>query len=431
MASALEEKALASYNQALKQIQIGLEETINTPQKHQEWLTLSDFVYLSLESLRPKSYLGELKKEIEKQDVSPLFEKPVNHSTKNKNSTYRTNNLSKVNNENILYAKVISPIEENSNLCDKKKDSQAIIATIKNLIPSRVQLIINELQKKDYKTYVAGGAVRDTILGRDCSDIDIVSEAPPPIIAEIAKKLGEKFQIISVRKPIVRIMDSTSNKHYDFATLEGEPEKRNYPVLLDNGTTVYISLGKSLLKDAMKRDLPINSMYVNLFSNTIEDPTGRGWNDLSQIPIILQTNIDPVTSFEEDSVRMLRTIYLQVTLGGSIEPYTEAAIFQCQKLLVSHSYSPMRVLQWLHKLLINDKAHACLNVLNKYELLKFFGREQSNQNMMSLILKEIETKEISASETNLRQARRVTLWRKLITITHATNFTDYDKRFLA
>jgi tRNA nucleotidyltransferase (CCA-adding enzyme) len=86
----------------------------------------------------------------------------------------------------------------------------------------------------------------------------------------------------------------------------------------------------TLLEDALRRDLTINALFYRLGRNAaedaIEDPTGNGLRDLRAG--LVRTNVDPVQSFSDDPLRLLRCVRYATRYGFRMETETRAA-FDC------------------------------------------------------------------------------------------------------
>ena len=63
-------------------------------------------------------------------------------------------------------------------------------------------------------------------------------------------------------------------------------------------------------QDAHRRDFTINTMAVDLFTNQIVDPTGKGINDLLH-RFVLRTPLNPYQIFLDDPLRILRAIRMK------------------------------------------------------------------------------------------------------------------------
>lgn len=71
-------------------------------------------------------------------------------------------------------------------------------------------------------------------------------------------------------------------------------------------------------QDAFRRDLTINSMFYNINTNTVEDFTGKGIQDLKDK--VLRTPLDPLQTFLDDPLRLLRTVRFAQRFGFEIAP---------------------------------------------------------------------------------------------------------------
>lgn len=69
-------------------------------------------------------------------------------------------------------------------------------------------------------------------------------------------------------------------------------------------------------QDALRRDLTINSMFYNINTGQIEDLTNRGLEDLKNG--IVRTPLEPLKTFVDDPLRVLRTIRFAQRFGFRI-----------------------------------------------------------------------------------------------------------------
>ena len=60
------------------------------------------------------------------------------------------------------------------------------------------------------------------------------------------------------------------------------------------------------IEDVYRRDLTFNSLFYNINENKIEDFTGKGIEDLENK--ICRTPLEPLKTFLDDPLRILRTI---------------------------------------------------------------------------------------------------------------------------
>ena len=78
-------------------------------------------------------------------------------------------------------------------------------------------------------------------------------------------------------------------------------------------------------QDAFRRDLTFNSLFYNINANKIEDFTGRGLLDLQNG--LCKTPLEPLQTFIDDPLRVLRSIRFALRFGFLIDP----SIYQAAK----------------------------------------------------------------------------------------------------
>lgn len=72
------------------------------------------------------------------------------------------------------------------------------------------------------------------------------------------------------------------------------------------------------LEDAYRRDLTINSLFYNIMEDKVEDYTGLGLQDINDK--IIRTPLDPLQTFLDDPLRLLRTVRFASRFGFTIVP---------------------------------------------------------------------------------------------------------------
>jgi poly(A) polymerase len=170
------------------------------------------------------------------------------------------------------------------------------------------------LQQRNIDCYVVGGFVRDGLMGRTNSDIDLaVAGDAIQTASEIAKVFDARMVPLDEVNQVARVIfpQAGFQWHLDFATIRG-----------------------SIEEDLRLRDFTINAIAVRLSEakgnwSRIEtiDPLD-GCRDLSLR--IVRAVSD--TSFRQDPARLLRAVRLAATLDFSIDPATEALIQRDSRL---------------------------------------------------------------------------------------------------
>jgi tRNA nucleotidyltransferase (CCA-adding enzyme) len=157
---------------------------------------------------------------------------------------------------------------------------------------------------------VAGGWVRDKLLGRFSDDIDIALDDQNG--EEFAESINEYLLIKGY--PVLSIAVIQANpdqsKHLQTATFRIFDQSIDCVNLraesyANESRIPEIKCG-SALEDALRRDFTINSLFYNLNTKEVEDLTNRGISDLHAG--IICTPVDPLVTFKDDPLRLLRAI---------------------------------------------------------------------------------------------------------------------------
>jgi len=170
--------------------------------------------------------------------------------------------------------------------------------------------IIRKLRQHGHEALLAGGCVRDMLLGRRPSDYDVATDARPEQVIRLFKrtlKVGAKFGVV-----IVMIGD----KQVEVATFRTETD------YTDGRHPRHVRFA-SAAEDAQRRDFTINGMFYDPFEDKVLDFVG-GQEDLRRR--LVRTIGQPAQRFAEDYLRMLRAIRFSTKLGFSIDPATWQAV---------------------------------------------------------------------------------------------------------
>lgn len=170
--------------------------------------------------------------------------------------------------------------------------------------------IIEHLRDKGYESYLAGGCVRDMLLGKTPQDYDITTNARPEDIVKIFSKtvpVGAQFGVTLV-------------------IVEGEPFEvasfRHDGPYLDGRRPAHVRYG-SLQEDIFRRDFTINGMVYDPIADHIIDLVG-GRADLERR--LIRAIGSPRLRFEEDRLRMIRAVRFAASLDFTVESETFDAI---------------------------------------------------------------------------------------------------------
>jgi len=170
--------------------------------------------------------------------------------------------------------------------------------------------IIKRLRDKGYTALLAGGCVRDMLLGREAKDYDVATSAKPDEVMRIfgrTLEVGAKFGVVVV----------LSNKaQVEVATFRSESG------YVDGRHPSHVEFADAR-EDASRRDFTINGMFYDPLEDKVIDYV-EGRRDLELK--IIRTIGDPLERFGEDYLRMLRAIRFSTQLGFDIEEKTFEAV---------------------------------------------------------------------------------------------------------
>lgn len=208
------------------------------------------------------------------------------------------------------------------------------------------------LRQHGHEAYLAGGCVRDLLLGLTPKDYDIATSATPDQVAHLFPDcigVGAAFGVMLL--PL-------SEGHFEIATFRSDGP------YLDGRHPSEVRF-TSAKEDAQRRDFTINALFLDTVSDTVLDYVG-GQADLKRG--IIRAVGDAEQRFEEDHLRLLRAIRFSARLGYDIEPDTLDAITERRKRI--HRTSAERVRDELLKMLTEGAASTALDLLDETELLE-------------------------------------------------------------
>ncbi|MEE9399355.1 MAG: HD domain-containing protein [Dehalococcoidales bacterium] len=230
-----------------------------------------------------------------------------------------------------------------------------MVQDLKFAIDSNTSLLLTRvshyLTEQGIPSYLTGGFVRDTLLGRETSDIDITVGADALEVApEVAKTTGGKYVLLDDINRIGRVvLDNRATKgkrQIDFSSFQDNIEV-----------------------DLARRDFTIDAMAVDLAemvnqpdSSILIDPF-KGQDDLDNGVVRAVSE----GAFLSDAARLLRAVRIAVELDFNIESGTEDMIQQHAHLITN--VAGERVREELLKLLALPRAGQWLAYLDRLNLL--------------------------------------------------------------
>ena len=209
------------------------------------------------------------------------------------------------------------------------------------------------------KAWVVGGYVRDHLIGHAQPDLDVVVEGGA------ARQLAERFaQLAGAGPPVTferygtaqvtlpgHLVEFVSARSESYAPDSRKPNVR--PATLD--------------EDLRRRDFTVNTLLMDLDGN-IHDRLGGARADLDAR--ILRTPADPLETFNDDPLRMLRAVRFAAQLGFDLAPDLLPAMRQLRSRLASPVISVERTAEELRKMLVSERPRLALELLDAGGLLE-------------------------------------------------------------
>jgi len=235
--------------------------------------------------------------------------------------------------------------------------------------------IIKELAETTHtECYVIGGYVRDYIMKRPFkNDVDIVVVGSG---IEFATSLGEKLHTkVAVYKNFGTAMLVYEGLNVEFVGARRESYRANSrkPIVEDG----------SLSDDQNRRDFTINAMAFSLNKadyGTLVDPFG-GVQDLEQR--IIRTPLDPIETFSDDPLRMMRAIRFATQLNFKIAIEAITAITDTKERI--KIISKERIIDEINKIILSPKPSVGFKYLFDTGLLELIFPAMYNLNGVDII----------------------------------------------
>ena len=189
--------------------------------------------------------------------------------------------------------------------------------------------LVNAFQNKGFKIYLVGGCVRDVMLSRTPKDIDLCTDALPEQTIEIMDSLG------------ANVIDKLGGNYGTVHTIWDSEEVEITTFRADESYTIgdrrpKVNFSTNVEDDLKRRDFTCNAMIAELIPNYLdnhiytkviaEGTSLEGHECL--FTKLLRTPIDPVISFSDDPLRILRAYRFAHQLGFQFDDDIRPAIRQ-------------------------------------------------------------------------------------------------------
>lgn len=209
------------------------------------------------------------------------------------------------------------------------------------------------LREAGHRALLAGGCVRDLLLGEPPKDFDVATSARPEQVMALFEKtlpVGAPFGVVLVVEPEGPIEVATFRS--DGPYLDGR-----HPSAVEF---------RGEREDAARRDFSINALFYDPATEQVVDYV-NGEADLAAR--IVRTVGDPEVRFSEDHLRLLRAVRFAARLDFEIEPRTFECIRKMAHLIVKTSAE--RIRDELIKMLTEGGARRAFELMDDTGLLEY------------------------------------------------------------
>ena len=231
--------------------------------------------------------------------------------------------------------------------------------------------IVEKLHAAGYEAYLAGGCVRDLVLGRSPIDFDVATSATPDVVLEMFPRtfaVGAHFGVV-----LVACDDADSAG-------ETEPHRFCTEVATFRSDLAYsdgrhpdaVRYTRSAEEDVRRRDFTINGLLLDL--TKLAGATEVRFAVLDYVGGLADLDAGIVraighaeTRFEEDRLRMLRAVRFAARFGFELDSETMRAIRALASRI--HAVSRERIRDELTKMLTEGKARRAFELLDESGLL--------------------------------------------------------------
>lgn len=231
----------------------------------------------------------------------------------------------------------------------------------KSLFTDGLVSLAEIFEKHQFELRIAGGAVRDLLSGKRPEDVDFATTATPEEMKNMFQKAG------------IRMINNKGEKH---GTITARLHNENFEVttlrvdVQTDGRHAEVEFTTDWQKDAERRDLTINSMFLGL-DGTLYDYF-QGYEDLKTRKVRFVGSAS--LRIQEDYLRILRYLrfYGRVAAEpGQHEPETLEAIRENAHGLAG--ISGERIWVELKKMVVGNHAGHLLELIYELALAQYIG----------------------------------------------------------
>jgi len=213
--------------------------------------------------------------------------------------------------------------------------------------------LLEMIEAAGYEAYFVGGSVRDSLLGREISDVDIATSALPEELKSIFPYTAD----VGIEHGTILVI--YNGEPYEITTFRTESGYSDYR------RPDQVEFIRSLKEDLKRRDFTMNAIAMDKTGNLIDPFNGKQAITTKQIITVG----NPEERFGEDALRMMRAVRFVSQLNFSIERETLSALAHTPHLLGNIAVE--RKLTEFEKLLVGPSSNKAISILVKTGLFNY------------------------------------------------------------
>lgn len=220
--------------------------------------------------------------------------------------------------------------------------------------PSYAFSVLATLEAAGAESWIVGGFVRDALMGRAATDVDIATVAPWQEVRAVCKAAGFATHQTGVKHGTLTVVPDGAHA-VEVTTYRADG------AYTDGRHPDHVAFLNSIEEDLQRRDFTMNAMAWHPARGLL-DPFG-GQRDITAG--IIRVVGDPERRFTEDALRILRACRFASQLGFSIDDATftgmvrnKFRLAQVSTERVTHELDALVMGEWVH-----DALMRCVDVL--------------------------------------------------------------------
>ena len=219
--------------------------------------------------------------------------------------------------------------------------------------------LLKELEQKGFKAYIVGGFVRDYLLNKESSDIDICTSATPKELKEIfdVNLKNMQYGSVTIIRNKVRLEITTMRKDIGY---------------IGNRIPKKVKYIDSLFDDLKRRDFIVNTLCMNSSGEVIDLLDAKC--DIENKLIKMVGN--PRYRLKEDALRILRALRFATILNFNLDNSLKKYIKKYGYLLKKLSY--FRKKEELDKIFLSQNKEKGINLIKELKLERYLEIDLSN-----------------------------------------------------